>query len=56
MGEGDADTAAVEVDDASASAAGEDDALVESIVALGIEQAETLQEIERISLSGEMPT
>ena len=56
MGEGSSDTAAVKVDDASAQTAGEDDAPVEGIVALRIEQAETLQEIERISLSGEMPT
>jgi len=55
MGEGDAGTAAVEVNDTSALAAREDDALVESIVALRIEQAETPQEIERITLSGEMP-
>ena len=56
MGEGSSDTAAVEIDDASAQTAGEDDAHVEGIVALRIEQAETLQEIERKSLSGEMPT
>ena len=56
MGEGGSDTAAVKIDDASAQTAGKDDAPVEGIVALRIEQAETLQEIERISLSGEMPT
>src|ERR1700741_158439 len=55
MGEGSSDTAAVKVDDASAQTAGEDDAPVEGIVALRIEQAKTPQEIERISLSGELP-
>jgi hypothetical protein len=56
MGEGGSDTAAVKIDDASAQTAGEDDAPIEGIVALRIEQAETLQEIARISLRGEMPT
>jgi len=56
MGEGGSDTAAVKIDDASAQTAGEDDAHVEGIVALRIEQAETLQAIERISLRGEMAT
>src|SRR5260370_23427519 len=55
MGEGDAGTAAVEVSDTPASAAREDDAPVESVAALWVEQAETLQEIARITLSGEMP-
>src|SRR5437016_14605346 len=55
MGEGDAGTAAVEINDTSASAAREDDAPVESVAALWVEQAETLQEIARIALSGEMP-
>src|SRR5437016_7526550 len=55
MGEGDAGTAAVEINDTSASAAREDDAPVESVAALWVEQAETLQEIARITLSGEMP-
>lgn len=55
MGEGGSDAAAVEVDDASALAAREDDAPVEGIVALPVEQAETLQEIARMTLSGEMP-
>ena len=54
MGEGGADTAAVEVDDASVLAAGEDDALVEGVVALRVEQAEALQEIEGIALGREM--
>ena len=56
MGEGSSDTAAVKINNASAQNAGEDDAPVEGIVALRIEQAETLQEIARISLSSEMPT
>jgi len=51
MGEGDAGTAAVEVNDTSASAAREDDAPVESVAALWVKQAETLQEIARITLS-----
>ena len=55
MGESGSDTAAVEVDDAPALAAREDDAPVEGIVTLRIEQTETLQEIARIALSGEMP-
>ena len=54
MGEGGSDTAAVEIDDASALAAREDDAPVKGIVALPVEQAETLQEIERVTVSGEM--
>jgi len=41
MGEGGSDTAAVEVDDASALAAREDDALVESVAALCVEKVET---------------
>src|SRR6266481_7185624 len=55
MGEGDAGTAAVEVNDTSTLAAREDDAPVESVAAVWVEQAETLQEIARITLSGEMP-
>ncbi len=54
MGEGGSDTATVEVDDASALAAREDDAPVESVAALWVEQAETLQEIEGIALRREM--
>ena len=54
MGEGGSDTAAVEVDDTSALAAREDDAPVEGVAALWVEQAETLQEIARIALSREM--
>ena len=41
MGEGCSDTAAVEIDDATALQAGEHDAPVERIAALHIEQAET---------------
>ena len=55
MGKGGSGAAGVEVDDASALAAGEDDAPVESVAALWVEQAETLQEIARMALSGEMP-
>jgi len=54
MGEGGSDTAAVKVDDASALAAREDDAPVEGVAALWVEQAETLQEIARITLRREM--
>ena len=42
MGEGGSDTAAVEIDDAATLQAGEHDAPVEGIVALQIEQTETL--------------
>ena len=41
MGEGGSDTTAVEIDDASVLAAGEDDASVKGVAALCIEQAET---------------
>jgi hypothetical protein len=41
MSDGGSDTAAVEIDDVSALAAGEDDASVEGIAALCIDQAET---------------
>ena len=54
MGEGGSDTATVEVDDASALAAREDDAPVEGVAALWVEQTETLQEIEGIALRREM--
>lgn len=54
MGEGSNDTAAVEVDDASTLAAREDDAPIEGVAALRIEQAETQQEIKRIALSRKM--
>ena len=40
MGEGSADAAAVEVDDVFALVQGEDDALIESIGALRVDQAE----------------
>ena len=54
MGEGGSDTAAVEVDDAPALAAREDDAPVEGVAALWVEKAETLQQIARIALGREM--
>ena len=54
MGEGGSDTATVKVDDASALAAREDDTPVESVATLWVEQAETLQEIEGITLRREM--
>ena len=43
MGEGAAGAAAVQVDDASVPVAGEDDALVEGVVALGVDEAGALQ-------------
>lgn len=54
MSDDGSDTAAVEIDGASALAAGEDDASVEGIAAPCINQAEKPQEIARIALSGEM--
>ncbi len=54
MSEGGTDTAAVEVNDASALAAWEDDAPVEGVAPLRVEQTETPQEIERIALRREM--
>ena len=51
MGAGGHDTADVEIDDESASAAREDDALIEGVAALCIEYTEVLQEIARIALS-----
>src|SRR3984893_3989759 len=54
MGEGGSDTAAVEVDDASALAAREDDAPVEGVAALWVEQAETLHEVARLAFTREM--
>ena len=55
MSDGCSDAAAVEVNHASTLTAGEDDAPVEGIVALPVEQTEMLQEIGRIALSGEIP-
>ena len=54
MGEGGADAAAIQVDDASVLAAGEDDALVEGIMALGIDEPGALQPIEGIALGEEV--
>ena len=55
MGKGIAQAAAVEVDNASAVTAGEDDATVEGVAALRVDQANLAKKIERIALSGEMP-
>src|SRR5215469_3941098 len=55
MGKGVAEAAAVEVDNASAVTAGEDDATVEGVAALRVEQANLAQKIERIALIDEMP-
>src|SRR5262249_39507538 len=54
MGEGAASAAAVQVDNASALAAGEDDPLIEGVVALGVDEAGALQEIEGIALGEEV--
>jgi hypothetical protein len=54
MGKGIAQTAAVEVDNASGVTAGEDDATVESVAALRVDQANLAKKIETIALSGEM--
>ena len=56
MGKGIAQAAAVEVDNASAVTAGEDDATVEGVAALRVDQANLAKKIERIALSGKMPT
>jgi hypothetical protein len=55
MGRGVAQAAAVEVDNASAVTAGEDDATVKGVSAQRVEQANLAKKIERIALSGEMP-
>ena len=54
MGEGGADAAAVEVDDVFALAQREDDALIESVGAVRVEQADLPQQIEGITLCREM--
>ena len=54
MGEGAASAAAVQVDNASVLAAGEDDPLIEGVVALGVDEAGALQEIEGIALGEEV--
>jgi hypothetical protein len=55
MGERRSHTAAIEIADTPTLTTKEDDAPVESIAALRIEQAETPKQIERITLSREMP-
>src|ERR1700719_1253505 len=54
MGESGADTAAVEVDDVLVLTQREDDALIESIRTMGVDQADSLQEFEAITLRCEM--
>jgi hypothetical protein len=54
MGEEVTETTAVKVNNASALAAGEDDATVEGVATLGVEQANTPQEMERKAASREM--
>jgi putative ABC transport system permease protein len=55
MGEGGADAAAVEVDDVLVLIQGEDDALVESISSLRVDQADCSQQCDGMALRGEMP-
>jgi hypothetical protein len=55
MGEGGADAAAVQVHGAAVLAAGEDDALIEGVVALGVDEAGVPQQIERTTLGEEVP-
>jgi len=50
MGEGGADTAAVEVDDVLTLVQGEDDALKESICTASVDEAAPEQHIERVTL------
>jgi hypothetical protein len=54
MCEGGADAAAVEVDDVFALAQREDDALIESVGTVHVEQADLPQQIEGITLCREM--
>src|ERR1035437_10055772 len=54
MRKGGSTTAAVEVDDAPVLEAREDDALVEGVMARGVDQAEALKQIEGIALCREM--
>ena len=54
MGEGRADAAAVEVDDALTLTQREDDALIKSIRALCVDKAGCPQKFEGITLRGEM--
>src|SRR5215469_14749451 len=54
MGEAGTNAAAVEVDDASVLVAGEDNAAVEGVVALRVNEAEPPQDLQRVALSGEM--
>ena len=54
MSEGGTETAAVEVDQATVLATGENDAPIEGVASLRVEQADTPQEIERIAVLREM--
>jgi hypothetical protein len=55
MGKGIAQAAAVEVDNASPVTAREDDAAVEGVAALRVDQANLAKKIEGIALRGEVP-
>jgi hypothetical protein len=54
MRESGAETAAVEVKNVSILAAGEDHAPVEGIVALGVHEADALQQLQGVALAQEM--
>ena len=54
MSDGGTETAAVEVDQATVLATGENDAPIEGVASLRVEQADTPQEIERIAVLREM--
>jgi len=54
MGEGSADTAAIEVHNLSVLAAREDNAPVEGVAALGVDETGALQRLQGIALVGEM--
>ena len=54
MGEGRADTAAIQIHHLSVLATGEDNTPVEGIAALRVDEADTLQRLQGITLVGEM--
>ena len=54
MGEAGASTAAIQVDEALVPVAGEEDALVEGVVTLEVNEASVPQPIEGITLRSEM--
>jgi len=54
MGKGGAGAAALEVDNATFLAAREDDALIEGVVALGVDEAGAPQQLARVALGHEI--